>query len=183
MSEPDGPDRPASGRPGETLDAIDLKIVAELQRDGRLSVRELAERVVVSRATAYARLDRLTRSGVILGFSAVIDPSRLGLGVSAYINVKIAQGQWRAVRDSLSKIEHVEHIAFVSGQLDLVLLVRARDQAELRDVVLEQLHGMPGVESTQTNFILDEVGWTPPRSANEPVSSAAVPRGAQPPHP
>jgi len=169
MSESSGTERRAAGRTDEPLDPIDLKIVAELQRDGRLSVRELAERVMVSRATAYARLDRLTRAGVIVGFSAIVDPGALGLGVSAYINVKIAQGQWRAVRDTLSKIEHVEHIAFVSGQLDLVLLVRARDQAELRDVVLEQLHGMPGVESTETNFILDEVGWTPPRGGTGPV--------------
>jgi DNA-binding Lrp family transcriptional regulator len=154
----------ATGRTAEHLDPIDLKIVAALQRDGRLSVRELAEQVSISRATAYARLDRLTKAGVIRGFSAVIDPGRLGLGVSAYIGIKIAQGQWRTVRDSLSQIDHVEHIAFVSGQLDLVLLVRARDQAELRDVVLEQLHGMVGVESTETNFILDEVGWTPPRA-------------------
>jgi DNA-binding Lrp family transcriptional regulator len=153
------------GRMAAPLDDVDRRLLQELQRDGRLSVRELAERATVSRATAYARLDRLVSSGVIRGFTAVVDPVSLGLGLSAYVHVKIAQHSWRDIKDALSRLEHVQHVAFVSGSFDLILLVRARDLAELRDVVLERLHGMPGIESTQTSFLLDEAGWIPPAPA------------------
>jgi DNA-binding Lrp family transcriptional regulator len=145
--------------PGQmaALDEIDRQIVAALQADGRLSMRALAAGLHISRANAYARVDRLEKSGVITGYSAIIDPQKFGYGLSAYVFVNIAQQSWQRVGNRVLSIPAVDHAALVSGQHDIMLLVRTRDAAELRDLVLTQLQGMPEVEATQTVLIFDEL--------------------------
>src|SRR5687768_7080630 len=83
------------------LDEIDRQIVAALSRDGRLSIRALADQIHISRANAYARVERLTGSGVITGFTATVDPLKLGLATSAYVTLSLRQSSWRALREQL----------------------------------------------------------------------------------
>ncbi|WP_129666857.1 Lrp/AsnC family transcriptional regulator [Phytoactinopolyspora endophytica] len=142
--------------PPSTLDNIDRAILGELQQDGRMSVRTLAERVHVSRANAYARINRLLSDGVITGFSADIDAERAGLGTSAYVLLSIQQNTWRDVADALSQLPFVEHYALVGGDFDVLTLVRTPNNAELRRIVLERIHEIPGVRSTRTWLIFDE---------------------------
>jgi DNA-binding Lrp family transcriptional regulator len=121
-----------------------------------MSVNALADRVGVSRATAYARLDRLVQDGVITGFRATVDPAKVGLPIAALILVNVQQHSWQAARDELLSLPGLEYLAFTSGDFDMVLLVRVPDVVALRDVVLVRLHGSPHVRSTQTIFVLDE---------------------------
>ncbi len=138
------------------LDDVDRRIVEALIDDGRLSVNELASRAGVSRATAYTRLDRLRADGVITGFTATVDPAKVGHGVAALILVNVEQNEWRAARDELLHLPGVEYLAFTSGGFDMVALVRVASIEALRDVVLDHLHGATHVRSTQTVFVLDE---------------------------
>jgi DNA-binding Lrp family transcriptional regulator len=154
--------RRRAAAPATDLDDVDRRIVACLTEDGRMSVNELAARVGVSRATAYARLDRLRSEGVIPGFTAVVDPARVGYGLAALILVNVEQNEWRAARDELLHLPGVEYLAFTSGGFDMVALVRASSIEELRDVILERLHGATHVRSTQTVFVLDEQRRTLP---------------------
>jgi DNA-binding Lrp family transcriptional regulator len=140
----------------ESLDDIDLRIVDALRADGRLSVRALAEEVRISRANAYARLERLTSTGVITGFSATVDPVRLGLSTSAYITLSVRQNSWRDLKARLRDIPEVRHMALVGGDFDVILLVRAADNAALRRVVLDQLQAVPGVLATRTFLIFED---------------------------
>jgi DNA-binding Lrp family transcriptional regulator len=144
-----------------TLDAVDRRIVELLLDDGRMSVNELASRAHVSRATAYARLERLRTDGVIVGFTAVVDSAKLGWSVAALILVNVDQGQWRQIRDAVVQLPGLEYLAFTSGGFDLVLLVRLPAISDLRDVVLVRLHDIDGIRSTQTIFVLDEARVTP----------------------
>jgi DNA-binding Lrp family transcriptional regulator len=139
------------------LDAIDRKILDLLSTDGRASVREVAERAGIGRATAYSRIQRLHETGVIRGFTVVVDPRRAGLGLAAYVEVKIDQQDWRRLGQVIAALPGVEHVALVSGGFDLLVLVRVHDPSDLRDVVLERLHAIEGVTATQTTFVLDEV--------------------------
>jgi DNA-binding Lrp family transcriptional regulator len=139
------------------LDATDRRIVDALRADGRLSMRALAERLHISRASVYARVERLHSAGVVTGYTATIDPERYGYGLAAYIYVKISQHSWKVVRERLIALPEVAHGALVSGEFDLVLLVRTRDATSLRDLVLTELQGMPDVLSTQTVLIFDEM--------------------------
>jgi DNA-binding Lrp family transcriptional regulator len=147
-----GPD----GQTARTPDAVDRAIIDTLRADGRIPMIDLAERVGISRGNAYLRLDRLRREGVIAGFAAVIDPRRLGLGVAAYVNLKVEQHDWREVRRRLLALPEVEHIALLAGDSDFVVLVRAPDIQALRDLVLDRLGTVTGVRSTFTTLILDE---------------------------
>lgn len=124
--------------------------------EGRTSVNEVAVRAGISRATAYARYDRLMANGVIRGFRADIDPHAIGLDIAAMILINVEQGSWPTTRNKVSRLPGVEYVAMTSGEFDFVLLVRMPDIAALRDVVLYQLQGMPEVRSTHTIFILDE---------------------------
>jgi DNA-binding Lrp family transcriptional regulator len=139
------------------LDDLDRRIVDELRADGRMSVPALAERVGASRATAYARFDRLVDSGVITGFRATVDPGAVGLGVAALLLLSVRQGAWRDLKDRLAALPGVEWVALAAGPFDFVLLVRAADLAQLRDVVLGEIQAMPEVRNSQTILLLDEV--------------------------
>ena len=89
------------------LDEIDRQIVAALSQDGRLSIRALADQVHISRANAYARVERLTGTGVITGFTATVDPLKLGLATSAYVTLSLRQSSWRTLREQLQAIPEV----------------------------------------------------------------------------
>ena len=138
------------------LDQIDRAILAELGHDGRMSMRQLAQRLHISRANAYARVERLQSGGVIRGYRADIDPVASGLGTSAYLTLTLRQSEWRRVKDQLQAVPGVVHIALVGGEFDVIMLVRARDNEDLRRVVLDQIQEMDGVISTRTLLVFEE---------------------------
>jgi DNA-binding Lrp family transcriptional regulator len=149
-----------TGRSAGPLDEVDRRILHELVRDGRLSIRTLAERVHVSRTNAYARVERLLRDGVITAFRAQVAPEPAGLGTSAYIALTIEQNTWREVSAELAQIRYIEHAALLSGEHDVLALVRAPDNATLRDVVLDRVQGIAGVLSTRTWLVFEEFDGT-----------------------
>jgi len=138
------------------LDDVDRRLVAELIADGRVSVNELASRANVSRATAYARFERLRQAGVVRGFTADADPEALGYGLAVLILVNIEQGNWPRIRTELAELPGTEWVGLTSGGFDFALVVRVPDVNALRDVLLVRLQGIEGVRSTQTIFVLDE---------------------------
>ncbi len=146
------------GEPSEVpLDDVDRRIIAELTRDGRMSVTQVAENVHISRAHAYTRIARLTGEGVLTKFTALVDPIKAGLKSSAYVTLKVSQHSWRELREQLSSIPEVHHIALVGGDFDVILLVRAIDNTDLRRVIFDQLQAMPGVQDTQTFLVFEDV--------------------------
>lgn len=146
------PDPPAA-RP---LDPVDRAILRLLQEDGRASIRSVADRVHVSRANAYARINRLMDDGVIRGFTATVDHERAGQGASAYITLKIVQNSWRSVREQLLALPGAAHIALVSGDFDVLLLVHTADNRALRELVLTRIQSIPDVLSTRTLLVFEE---------------------------
>ncbi|MEV0127865.1 Lrp/AsnC family transcriptional regulator [Dactylosporangium sp. NPDC050688] len=146
------------------LDDIDRRILVELSRDGRMSMRTLAEHLHISRANAYARVQRLRDTNVIRGFRADVDHVAAGMGTSAYLTVNLRQAEWRVVGEQLRALPGVVHIALVGGEFDVILLVRAKDNADLRRLVLDVIQGMPGVVSTRTLLVFEE--FEPPTAAS-----------------
>ena len=157
-------DEPA-GHSADGLDGTDRAIIAELVRDGRIAIRALAEKVHISRANAYARIARLQERRAIRGFTARLDPVNVGLGTTAYINLTIDQSSWRTIAERLRAIPYIESFALVGGDYDVLALVRTPNNAHLRQVVLERISGIPGVRSTRTWLVFEEVNgmgidWT-----------------------
>ncbi|WP_240324049.1 Lrp/AsnC family transcriptional regulator [Streptomyces cavourensis] len=157
---PTGPE-PVALPPARPLDAIDRDILRILQTDGRASIRSVAERVHVSRANAYARINRLVEDGVIRGFGARVDHERAGQGASAYITLKIVQNSWRTVREQLQALPGATHIALVSGDFDVLLLVHTPDNRALRELVLTRIQSIPEVLSTRTLLVFEETDLGP----------------------
>ncbi|WP_435818555.1 Lrp/AsnC family transcriptional regulator [Micromonospora lupini] len=142
------------------MDEVDRRILDELVRDGRTSVRTLAERIHISRTNAYVRVERLLRDGVITGFRAQVAPEAAGLGTSAYMALTIEQNTWREVSAELAQVRYVEHVALLSGEHDVLALVRAPDNAALRDVVLDRVQRIAGVLSTRSWLVFEEFDGT-----------------------
>ncbi|MGW5925869.1 Lrp/AsnC family transcriptional regulator [Streptomyces anulatus] len=158
---PVGPATEPPVPPARPLDSIDRDILRILQTDGRASIRSVAERVHVSRANAYARINRLVEDGVIRGFGARVDHERAGQGASAYITLKIVQNSWRTVREQLQALPGATHIALVSGDFDVLLLVHTPDNRALRELVLTRIQSIPEVLSTRTLLVFEETDLGP----------------------
>ena len=138
------------------LDEIDRTIVELLRTDGRMSIPALAEQVGIGRATAYSRFDRLVDNGVITGFEAQVRPEALGLTVSALVTIEAEQVAWVDLRDRVMELPSVHWVGLTAGASDFVVLVRAADLDDLRDVVLRDLLSVPGIRNTQTAVLLEE---------------------------
>lgn len=143
--------------PAAPLDNVDRRLLEALIDDGRTSMAGLAERCSISRANAYARVDRLREEGILEGVHARVDPGRVGLGIAALILISGTQPAWRSLREQLQAMPEVEYCAFTTGEYDAMCLVRVPDVETLRDVVLERLQASGAVRATQTIFVLDEV--------------------------
>lgn len=145
-------DRPAP----RSLDRTDRAIIAELTRDARLSVRALAERLHLSRTAAHARMQRLVADGVITGFSAQVDRSSIGLVLSALVFVRTEGTDWSRINDAIARMPFVERVLSVSGEVDFVVNVAVPDQRTLSTTIMQGIHSIPGVVSTQSFVILDQ---------------------------
>ncbi|MFW6866271.1 Lrp/AsnC family transcriptional regulator [Nocardioides sp. CPCC 206347] len=138
------------------MDAVDREILDILRADSRTSIRDVASRIGLSRATAYARVKRLIDTKVIRGFTIDVDHAALGLGLPAYVHVRIKQNSWKSFRKKAWALDEAAHVALVAGDFDCVILVRARDAEHLRELVLERIQALPEVVATQTVLVFEE---------------------------
>ena len=138
------------------MDAVDLAILDVLRADSRTSIRDVATRVGISRANAYARVKRMVDTKVIRKFTVDVDHAAIGLGLSAYVHVRTKQNSWKSFRKKVWEMEEAAHVALVTGDFDCVILVRARDADHLRELVLERIQALPEVVATQTVLVFEE---------------------------
>jgi len=149
------------------VDRIDRAILAELARDSRLSVRAIAERVHISRTAAHNRVQNLVSTGVIKSFAAQVDRKAIGLNVTAIVIVKAGNVPWPELASAFAELPYVESIQAVSGDIDFILTVSAPDHDQLGEVIMRQIHEMPGVVSTQSHVVLDSREGTAPGTARD----------------
>ncbi|WGW11142.1 Lrp/AsnC family transcriptional regulator [Saxibacter everestensis] len=138
-----------------------------MSRDARLSVRQLAERVHVSRTAAHTRLQNLTDTGVITGFAAQVNRKALGLHISAVVVVKVGDVPWPEISSELAALPFVEKVQAVSGDVDALVTVNAPDHDQLSQVILRKIHEVHGVLSTRSLLILEEIPGTVPGTAGQ----------------
>jgi Lrp/AsnC family leucine-responsive transcriptional regulator len=140
------------------IDAIDVKLLAELQRDGRLPVVELAQRVGLSATPCARRIHQLEAAGIIQGYAAAIDPARLGLKVRAFVQVKLERHTDENVarfRSALDAIEEVVSCFATTGEHDFLLQVLVPDLESLSDIVLKRLLRIDCVRDVQSSLALE----------------------------
>ncbi len=140
------------------LDATDLRIVAELQKNARLSNKELAHRVGVAPSTSLERMRRLTAAGVFQGFFADVRPEALGVGLQAIISVRLsihARGQIEHFREHVLGLPEVSALYHVAGANDFMVHVAVKDTDHLRSLVMSSFTSLPEVAHIETALIFE----------------------------
>lgn len=140
------------------LDSTDLKIVAELQKNARLSNKELAYRVGVAPSTSLERMRRLTAAGVFHGFYADVRPEALGVGLQAMISVRLsmhARGQIEHFREHVLSLPEVSALYHVAGANDFMVHVAVQDTDHLRSLVMSSFTSLPEVAHIETALIFE----------------------------
>lgn len=138
------------------LDAVDRKIMEELQANGRMTNAELAERVGVAASTCIARVRSLVSRRVITGFTAAVDPRAMGLDLQVLVSVTVRSGARQRIAemsDELRSLPEVMQLFFLGGVEDFIIHLAARDSDHVRDFVMENLSAHPAVSSTRTSIV------------------------------
>ncbi|MFT8613341.1 MAG: Lrp/AsnC family transcriptional regulator [Gluconobacter oxydans] len=140
-----------------TLDAIDRRILRVLQQDGRCPNNELARRVGLSPSPCLRRVRILEENGVIDGYGAVVDPGKLGYGVTAFVRIWLTgedERQSEHFVNEIGKLSHVIEAHVLAGDCDFLLRVVAEDLSGLRRFQSECLARIKGVRSMKTDIPL-----------------------------
>ncbi len=142
------------------LDAIDLKILDELQCDGRLSNVALAKTVGLSPTPCAERVRALEGSGIIAGYSARLDAERLDLGLLVFIEIAIdrtSQDAFDQFAAAMMRIPQVQECYMVAGGFDYLVKVRVPDMAAYRSFLGEVLSKVPGIRATHSYAVMERV--------------------------
>jgi len=142
------------------LDRTDRTILAELQRDGRLSNRELAEKVHLSESACLRRVRALEEAGVIDRYAALVNQSKVGLPGSVFVSITLnrqEQTDLAAFEEAVKKVPEVMECYLMTGAQDYLLRVAVSDPADFERLHSQHLTRLPGVARVQSSFALRTV--------------------------
>jgi DNA-binding Lrp family transcriptional regulator len=142
------------------LDQIDHQLLAALSNNARLSNKELAAQVGLAPSSCHERVRRLVQTGALMGFHALVNPAALGYGIEAMIAVRIPQHSrenFDRFREYIVTVPEVVDVYHVSGEIDFLVHVVARDAQHLRDLALDRFLSRPEVGHIETELIFDHV--------------------------
>ena len=142
------------------ISPADLRILKQLQGSGRMTNQELAEKVGMAASPCWRRMKQLEDSGIITGYQANIDRKKIGLGLLAFIRVKIdSHSEEDAQRFELQvgALPSVIACYAIAGDADFLLQVVAKDLDSFSSFAMEVVRRLPGIKEMQTSFVLREV--------------------------
>ncbi len=142
------------------IDVFDQKILDLLEKEGRLSITDLASRIGLSKTPCQIRLKRLVEDGFIEGFRAIVNPAKLGLDHVAFAEVKLTSTKEDALESfnaAVKKVKEVEECHMIAGRFDYLLKIRTPDIRRYRDVLGEKISALPFVASTSTNVVMETI--------------------------
>ena len=131
------------------LSKLDWKLLELLQKDGRMSISELAKQVNRSRSNVSEHLEKLQDSGILTGISAKVDMSKLGFGISAFVRLQTSSSKLFDVINTITTLPEVGECHVLTGTDLFIIRVYARDMDHLRDLV----DGFTLIGATQTEII------------------------------
>ncbi|WP_267244816.1 Lrp/AsnC family transcriptional regulator [Streptomyces sp. PR69] len=142
------------------MDAVDLQIIRELQTDGRLSNQELADRVRLSPSPCLRRVRRLEQSGLISGYTAMVDQVAFGLPITVFVRVRLERHTAEAVNvfeEHVGLIEHIQDCYLMAGSSDYLLRVVIESLEAYEILVRTRIHAIPGIASIESSFAFGSV--------------------------
>jgi Lrp/AsnC family transcriptional regulator, leucine-responsive regulatory protein len=149
----------------QEIDKTDIKLLNALQKEGRISNQDLADRVGLSPSACLRRVNRLENDGFIKGYAAVLDSEKLGVGLLAYVNVKlekraVARGGRFAFddfKDAVQTWPEVVACFSMTGDADYLMRVQVRDLNHFSRFVMDKLLKYPGVLDVRSGFALERI--------------------------
>jgi Lrp/AsnC family leucine-responsive transcriptional regulator len=145
------------------LDPIDRKILAILQKDGRTTMQELAERVGLSLSPCHRRVRLMEQRGIINRYAAMVDQKALGLHVSVFISIKLARQKEEDLKrfeKAISGWDEVLECYLMTGNRDYLLRVVAADLAAYEKFLKSKLTRLDGIASIESSFALAQVKYS-----------------------
>ena len=142
------------------MDKIDKKIVFELQKNGRLSNFDLAEKVGLSPSPCLRRIKNLEKKKIISGYTAIIDEELFGYPITAFVSVRLenqTDGTLKVFEEGISQLDEVVDCWLVTGNRDYLLRVVAINLKTYEKFMREDLTKIKGIDSIETNFALGSV--------------------------
>lgn len=139
------------------IDATDRKILAVLQEDGRISNQDLADRIALSPSPCLRRVRQLEQAGVISNYVALLDPNAVGLGVTAFVRVRLdAQDDTQLARfeAAIAEFSEVMECYLMTGDSDYQIRVLVGSLQEFEDFLRQKLTRLPGVSQVTSSFAL-----------------------------
>jgi DNA-binding Lrp family transcriptional regulator len=147
----------------DKIDAKDLRILQLLKESGDLTVRQVAARTLLPITTVHNRIRRMKKLGIIKRFTIEVDNRKVGKSISAYVLAKADSKYLKGFRKTqhdlvkdLKRFDFVEKADIVTGNIDIIMLIRVKDIDELDKIIIEKLRDVQGIESTETLVILRE---------------------------
>ena len=141
----------------ETLDELDRQIIDALRDDARLSARAIGRRLGVAAGTVGQRVSRLEQSGVIRGYTAIVEPASMGRPLGFVVGLQIAQGTpLDGILAELMAIPEIDEVLVVTGRWDLMVIGRVADPAQLNELLTKGLWQSPSFRHSETMVVVDE---------------------------
>ncbi|WP_368669855.1 Lrp/AsnC family transcriptional regulator [Roseibium sp. RKSG952] len=140
-----------------TMDQIDRKIIRALQKDGRMTVIDLAEHVGLSATPCARRLERLQRDGAITGYAAQVNAELLGFGVTIFVSVELEKQDRNAIdafEKAIRRCDEVMECYLMTGSRDILLRVVVQDLNAFDAFLENRLMKIPGIRNLRSNFAL-----------------------------
>jgi Lrp/AsnC family leucine-responsive transcriptional regulator len=145
------------------LDAIDRKILTLLQKDGRLSIADIAEKVGLSSSPCLRRIRFLEQAGVIARYVAVLDQQAVGLPVSVFVSIKLEKQREESLEQfakAIARWPEVLECYLMTGPRDYLLRVVVGDLAAYESFLKQKLTRLDGIASIESSFALEQVKYT-----------------------
>lgn len=138
------------------LDDLDTRLIGLLRADSRMPTATLAKHLGVSRGTVQNRIDRLTREGILLGFTVRLRNDEIGAGVRAIMAIELRAAEARRVVAGLKRMPEVLRVHSTNGRWDMIAELATPDLAAL-DAALTAIRAMPAVANSETSILLAEL--------------------------
>ncbi len=142
------------------LDEIDLKILRQLQLDGRLSNQDLAEKIALSPSACHRRLKALEQADYIDGYHALLNAEKLGFKIEAFVEINLAllsETEHNAFRKEISVLDEVINAYVITGQANYILHVRTRDFEDFSHFITNKLNRIKGIVKIHSQIVLNKM--------------------------
>lgn len=144
----------------ETIDEKDKEILAELMKDGKARIKKIGKKLGLPMSTVHHRILRMEKDRVIERYAAIPNYKHIGLPILAYVFVSVDYNKTSSQEDTAREIGGLPNVVetnIISGEIDIIVKVRAKDVDELSEVIIKKMRNIKGVAKTVTSIVMKAI--------------------------